>query len=197
LISNQINNEQHQKFICDRCLKFSYTEEQFKKHIEFCDYYLEHEKAMPVLPEKDKNILEFENLQNKIQVPLIYYTDFESVIKNLHDKKLKLKHEMYSYSFFALGQIEFYNNFEIYTGNPANDIINHYIDKLKNEATKLDKELKDRFEKFKKPRLTNGEYKKFMKAKNCHLCRKPFILEDLISESQVVIHFESQMLLKL
>jgi hypothetical protein len=26
LLSSQINNEHHKKFICDRCLKFSYTE---------------------------------------------------------------------------------------------------------------------------------------------------------------------------
>jgi hypothetical protein len=178
LISSQINNEQHKKFICDRCLKFSYTEEKFKQHIEFCDYYLEHEKAMPVLPEKGKNILEFKNLQNKIQVPLIYYTDFESVIKNLPDEKLKSKHEMCSYSFFALGQNEFYKNFEIYTGNSANDTINHYIDSLKNEAIKLDLELKDRLKKFKKPRLTKDQYEKFKQAKNCHLCKCPFRLED-------------------
>jgi hypothetical protein len=63
------------------------------QHIEFCDYYLEHDKAIPVLPEKVKNILEFKNLQNKIKVLLIYYTDFESVIKNLPDEKLKSKHE--------------------------------------------------------------------------------------------------------
>ncbi len=81
-------------------MKFSYTEEKFKQHIEFCDY-LEHEKALPVLSEKGQNILEIKNLQNKIKVPLIYYTDFEFVIKNLPDDKLKSKHEMCSYSFFA------------------------------------------------------------------------------------------------
>ncbi len=121
MISSQINNKQHQKFKCDRCLKFSNTEEKFKQHIVFCDYYLEHEKADLVLPEKGKNILEFKNLQNKIQVPLIYYTDFESVIKNLPNEKSK--HEMCSYSFFALGKNEFYKNFKIYTGNSANDAI--------------------------------------------------------------------------
>jgi hypothetical protein len=69
----------------------------FKRHIEFCDNYLEREKAIPVVPEKGKNIQESKNLQNKIQVPLIYYTDFESVLKILPYEKLKSKHEMCPY----------------------------------------------------------------------------------------------------
>jgi hypothetical protein len=52
LISSQINNEHHEKKFCDWCLKFSYTEEKFKQDIEFCEYYLEHEKGLPILPEK-------------------------------------------------------------------------------------------------------------------------------------------------
>jgi hypothetical protein len=55
LLSSRINDNENQNFICDRCLKFSFTEEQ---HIEFCFYYLEHEKVIPVLPETGKNFLE-------------------------------------------------------------------------------------------------------------------------------------------
>jgi hypothetical protein len=49
---------------------------------------------------------------------------------------------------------------------------------LKNEAIKLDLELKDRLKKFKKPTLTKDGYKKFKQAKNCHLCKHSFRLED-------------------
>jgi hypothetical protein len=37
---------------------------------------------------------------------------------------------MCSYTFFALSQSGFYNNFKIYTGNFGNDTINHYVDSL-------------------------------------------------------------------
>ena len=115
----------------------------------------EHKKAIPCLTSEKNNILKFQNFKNQFQVPVVYYADFESIIKPLTNGTSK--HELCSYSFYGLGQNGFYKNFEIYTGKNANDTINTFISTVKNEAIKLDKELNDRIENFKKPNLMEDE----------------------------------------
>ena len=164
LLSGQINHHEHKKYICDRCLTFTNTEAELKKHSDLCDYYFENEKAIPSLPSEKEKIISFKNIQKQFDVPLVYYADFESIIKPISDDTSK--HELCSYSFFGLGQNEFYKTFEIYTGKNANDTINKFIDSIRNEAVKLDKELHDRLEKFKKPNLNKDENALFENAKN-------------------------------
>jgi len=179
LLPSQINNKQHKKFFCRRCLKYTDSKEKLKQHRQFCDYYFENEKAIPILPDKSDCKLRFRNIKNKIPASLIYYSDFEAVLKKLPNERWQSKHECCSYSFHALGQNEFYKNFQIYTGKSANDTMNHYINTLKSEAIKLDTDLKDRLERFKRPNLTNEEQLKFNDAKICHFCKKLFTEGDI------------------
>jgi len=177
LISSQLSKNKNKKFICDRCLHFTSDEELINKHYEFCDYYQKYEKAIPILPEKSENILKFKNLKNCVSVPLVYYSDFESVIKKTIEGTSK--HELCSYSFYGLGQNEFYKNFQIYTGKTANDTINHYINTLKDEAIKLDKELKNRLEEFKKHNLSDKDEERFNNETKCHFCKLKFTTDDI------------------
>lgn len=178
LISSQLNKKEHEKFICDTCFYYTSNEEKIKQHYEFCDYFHKNEKAIPVLPEKGQNILRFKNAEKSIPVPLIYYTDFESVIKKLEHEHFQSKHELCSYSFFALGTQSFYKTFQLYTGKNSKDTLNHYITTLKEETIKLDQELKDRLEKFKLPCLNYKENKEFKDAEECHFCKKQFTQKD-------------------
>ena len=49
--------------------------------------------------------------------------------------------------------------------------MNHYINTLKTEAIKLDEDLNDRLERFKRPNLTNEEQLKFFNAGACHFVK--------------------------
>lgn len=68
--------------------------------------FLKHEKAITVLPE-GKNLLYFKNYKNTVPVTLVYYTDFESIIKKLDLERFQAKHETCSYSFLGLGKQDF------------------------------------------------------------------------------------------
>jgi hypothetical protein len=177
LMLRQLNKDNNKKFICDRCLQYKSTEGKLNEHYEFCDYYQKHERALPILPEKEDNILKFKNLKNCVPVPLVYYSDFESVIRKTAEGTSK--HELCFYSFYRLGQNEFYKNSQIYTGKSANDTINHYINTLKDETEKLDKELKHRLEEFKNHNLTVKEEKRFNEESKCHFCKMEFTDEDI------------------
>jgi len=174
LVSHQINKDGHKKFICERCFHCTSSSQLLIQHYEFCDYYQKYEKAIPILPKENKNILKFKNIKNTVNVPLVYYTDFESIIR-----KDTLKHELCSYSFFALGKDEFYKNFQIHTGKSANDTINNYVNKLKSEAINLDKELKNRLNQFKSHNLTEDEEIKYQNEKKCHFCKIEFDEKDI------------------
>jgi hypothetical protein len=177
LISSQLSKKKNKKFICDRCLHYTSDEEKLNQHYEFCDYYQKHERALPILLKKEDNILKFKNLKNCVPVPLVYHSDFESVIRKTTEGTSK--HELCSYSFYGLGQNEFYKNFQIYTGKSSNDTINHYINTLKDEAEQLDKELKHRLEEFKNHNLTVKEEIRFNEESKCHFCKLEFTDKDI------------------
>jgi len=179
LLSKQLSKHNGKIYICDRCLYYSTTEEKLQQHHEFCDYYLMHEKAIPVLPKIGENTLEFKNYKKTDPATLVYYTDFESIVKKLEHERYQAKHETCSYSFFGIGKQGFYKTFKLYTGKSSKDTLNHYINTLKDEAVKLDADLKERIERFKNPRLEKDDWNKFIHAKECHFCKKAFTEKDI------------------
>ena len=110
LVRDQITKMEHHFMICERCFYHTNNEEVFKQHQDLCDHYLQHETAIPILPNEFGNIIKFENLSKTIRVPLVYYADLEAILRKLNHKKLRSRHEACAYSFCAVSSEKFYNS---------------------------------------------------------------------------------------
>jgi hypothetical protein len=172
LVRDQLTKHKNDHFICERCFYHTENIEVFKRHQIQCDNYFDNEKAIPILPKVEDNILKFKNEHKTIKVLLVYYADLEAVLRKLDHKRLKARHEACSYSF--LGVSSFYNNLKKYTSTSAKDTMNNFVQTLIEEGRKLNELLLKRLEEFKKPRLNNDDLLKFEKAEQCHFCKKAF-----------------------
>ncbi len=71
--------------------------EVFRRHQTLCDNYFDNEKAIPILPKVEDNILKFKNIHKTNRIPLVYYADLEAVLRKLDHKRLKSRHEACAY----------------------------------------------------------------------------------------------------
>jgi hypothetical protein len=102
LVRDQLTKYEHHHFICERCFYHTENVELFRRHQTLCNHYFDNEKALPILPKAEDNILKFKNFHKTIRVPLVYYADLEAVLKKLNHKRLKAQHEACAYSFLGI-----------------------------------------------------------------------------------------------
>jgi hypothetical protein len=177
LVRDQLTKNKNQHYICDRCFYYTSSIKVFNRHIQLCDNYFENEKALPILPDENNNILKFKKFCRTVKCPLVYYADLEAVLKKVNSKNKIQKHEACSYSFLALS--DFYKNFKLYTGNSANDTINNFIQCLIEEGKKINNILLERIDKFKLPNLNEKQELTFQSSDKCHFCKKGFTDTDI------------------
>ena len=77
LVGCQVSAKKHKKFVCDYCLNHFGSLELLDNHVEYCS---KHDAVNTILPQPDKNILKFKNLQNRVECPIKIYEDFESFL---------------------------------------------------------------------------------------------------------------------
>ena len=84
LLSSQINNYQHKRVFCHRCLSSFNSNTSLEKHIEFCSKKEEIKIEMPSIDSDGNppNIC-FNNYKRKMRVPFVVYADFESFNENI------------------------------------------------------------------------------------------------------------------
>ena len=74
LLSSKINNNQHKRHFCLRCLNSFNSKCSLIKHLEYCS---NHEAVKIEMP-KDKNkCIYFKNFGRKMRKPFVVYADFE------------------------------------------------------------------------------------------------------------------------
>ena len=78
LVSAQLNNSGHQKYICKYCLHGCSSQEILDKHVEKCRL---HGAQCVKLPEPDENKLFFKKTKCQLRLPFVIYADFESILK--------------------------------------------------------------------------------------------------------------------
>ena len=89
LVASQISGKKAKKYICDYCLIAFGKEDLLIDHEKYC---LEHDAVKVVMPKWNvNNILEFKNIQNRIECPLKIYADFECFTKPIDEKRGKTK----------------------------------------------------------------------------------------------------------
>lgn len=87
LISSQISKHKSKKYICDECLIFFTSEENYLLHVkEDCNIIRTILPDTKIIPQRNgdflpSNICKFKKFQNKLRVPFVAFADFESILK--------------------------------------------------------------------------------------------------------------------
>ena len=81
LLSSQLDNHQHEEFICRRCLNHFSSQEELLKHSELCS-----SKDFVKLEMKE-GVVKFKNFKRKETVPFVIYADFECLNTPWNDFK--------------------------------------------------------------------------------------------------------------
>ena len=182
LVSHQLNKNEHKMWICDGCLVYFPTEENFLRHQnDDCNY------IATFLPNENENVLKFTHFERKLKVPFIIYADFESLqipystciptadrsfTNNTH------VHEPYSFAYFIKCS---YNNelnkFRIYSGK---DVSHKFVDYITND-------IKDIYENHLKKLipmlpLTDTEINNYNSTNFCHICERKIEIVDKVRD---------------
>ena len=116
-----------------------------------------------ILPEVEKSILEFKQIEKQLMAPYVIYADCEAIIKNVDDKDI---HEI---SGFNLAVVSKHEKTEKNTirGLDAGKV---FMNKMEYLSDKL---YKKRTNANKKMIYTDIDKKKFQNSRECHICDKP------------------------
>ena len=162
----------NKSYVCNGCgIAIFSTAKALEKHHQDCgrcDYKL---------PDTFK--LEFKNYQNSVEVPFIIYADFESYFEDLSDNKemntgkivFNKIHKPLAFCFMTVCRSDKkLNNKEIYIGKNADK---KFAEELYNEAIRIEEILSEPLD------MIEVDYNEYNKAKECYICKKKFIEEDM------------------
>ena len=76
-----ITSNHKEDFYCLNCFHSYSTKEKLKKHKEVCE---NHDYCYVEIPEKDNNILEYNQGEKSMKVPFIIYADLESLLEKMN-----------------------------------------------------------------------------------------------------------------
>ena len=175
LLSKNINNHQHKRHFCYRCLNSFQSEKSLNKHTEYCQNNEAVKIEMPFL----ENI-QFKNFYKKQRVPFVVYADFECFTekidtcqpddsKSFTNQYQKHKPSGFCYLIKCFDDNLFYPKLVKYTAeSPDEDIPQLFIESL-------EKDIKEIYNKFKKPKkmvMTQEDKIDFRRATICHICEE-------------------------
>jgi len=103
LLHSQIDNHQHKKFVCNRCLNSFNTQAMLDKHKEYCK---EHDAVTLKLPTKGTK-LEFLNFHHSMRVPFVIYADFECFTEKIYGGEQSSATSRGQKSFNTINQVDF------------------------------------------------------------------------------------------
>lgn len=172
-------NSYENKFFCENCLNFFYSQNLVEKHKELCCLNKPRMEKTPKYP-----FVKFKNRKNQHPVDYIAFLDFECVLP----KEGKICEECThlrckcdrSYTHITTNQLPITYSFVIldmqskiihkktYSGENAAD---HFVDHLLNEESEW---IKPMFKTFKQMYLSTKQQESFKNATNCYLCKKQF-----------------------
>ncbi|EZA61378.1 hypothetical protein X777_12331 [Ooceraea biroi] len=100
LVSSQINKKNGQKYICDRCLHYFYTNEKLEAHSVDCQRMND---CAIVLPNEEDKWLQFTHYNRKERMPFIMYADLERILQKTEedDPKLYQRHQVFSIGYYV------------------------------------------------------------------------------------------------
>ena len=170
------------KHFCMHCLQCFSSERVLNNHKDNC-IQLNGEQAIK-MPNKDNNILKFNNFHKQQPVPFVIYADFEAITEKISGcqptdsksyTKAYQKHTDcgFGYKVVCCYDDKYSQPLKIYRGEKA---VYTFMEYLLDEVEYCKKIIK---KEFNKPlRMTNEEEQEFQKANECYICNKKYTNKD-------------------
>ena len=127
-------------------------------------------------------LLQFKNYEKMLKVPIVYYADFECVLKKINDETIPEdknmikfnQHEPCAYAIKSVSIDSFHDKFIMYTGNNAKDTIKNFIECIISEGKHVDELLNKRYKDFQRARLSETEQQQYQNSDVCIYCDEEF-----------------------
>ena len=179
---NQTKHE-HRKHFCMFCLQCFSSEEVLNNHKENC-IQINGQQAIK-MPDKNKNILKFNNFNKQQPIPFVIYADFEAITEKIsgcrpnNNKSFTEAYQKHTDCGFGYKVVCCYDDkytqpLKIYRGEKAvYTFLEYMLDEVKYCKRIIKKE-------FNKPLImTKKDEKQFKKAEECHICNKKYTNKDI------------------
>ena len=172
----------NKKHFCMYCLQCFSSEKVLNNHKYNC---IEINGTQAVkMPDKGKNILQFNNFHKQQQVPFVIYADFEALTEkisncqpddnqsytNAYQKHIDCG---YGYKVVCCYDDKYSKSLIIYRGEKA---VYGFLEDMLKEVKYCKKVMKKEFNKPLK--MTKDDENKFEKAEECYICNKKYTDED-------------------
>ena len=178
---NQTKHE-HRKHFCMHCLQCFSSDRVLSNHKDIC-IQVNGTQAIK-MPNKDNNILKFNNFHKQQPVPFVIYADFESILEKIHGCKQdgnKSYTEAYQahtdcgfgYKVVCCYDDKYTKPIQIYRGEKA---VYKFMENILEEVKYCKRVMKKYFNK--PLRMTEENEQEFKKATTCHICDKKYTEKD-------------------
>ena len=179
---NQTKHE-HRKHFCMHCLQCFSSDRVLSNHKDIC-IQVNGTQAIK-MPNKDNNILKFNNFHKQQPVPFVIYADFEAITEKIHGCQQKgnksyteayQKHTDcgYGYKVVCCYDDKYTKPIQLYRGEKA---VYKFMENIL-EKVKYCKRVMKKY--FNKPlRMTEENEQEFKKATTCHICDKKYTEKDI------------------
>ena len=179
---NQTKHKERKHF-CMYCLQCFSSERVLNNHKENC-IQVNGQQAIK-MPDKDNNILKFNNFHKQQPVPFVIYADFEAVTEKIQgcqpdsNKSYTEAYQRhtdcgYGYKVVCCYDDKYTKPIQLYRGEKA---VYKFMENILEEVKYCKKVMKKHFDK--PLRMTKEDEEKFEKAKECHICDKKYTEKDI------------------
>ena len=174
---------EHRKHFCMHCLQCFSSESVFNNHKDNC-IQVNGTQAVK-MPDKDKNIVKFNNFHKQQPVSFVIYADFEVITEKISgcqpndDKSYTNAYQKHTDCGFGYKVVCCYDDkysqpLKIYRGEKA---VYTFMEYLLDEVKYCKKVRK---KEFNKPLImTKEDEEKFLKANECYICNKKYTDKDI------------------
>ena len=179
---NQTKHE-HRKHFCMHCLQCFSSERVLSNHKDIC-IQVNGTQAIK-MPQKDNNILKFNNFHKQQPVPFVIYADFEAITEKIHGCQQEGKKSYteayqihtdcgYGYKVVCCYDDKYTKPIQIYRGEKA---VYKFMENILEEVKYCKKVMKKHFNK---PLImTELDEQEFEKATTCHICDKKYTEKEI------------------
>ena len=171
------------KHFCMHCLQCFSSERVLSDHKDNC-ITVNGTQAVK-MPDKNNNTLKYNNFHKQQPVPFVIYADFEAITEKIsgcqpnNNKSYTEAYQKhtdcgYGYKIVCCYDDKYSKPTKTYRGKKA---VYKFMEAMLDEVKYCKKVAK---KEFNKPlRMTKEDEKEFQKAKECHICNKKYINEDI------------------
>ena len=171
------------KHFCMHCLQFFSSERVLNTHKDNC-IQVNGTQAVE-MPDKDNNILQFNNFHKQVPMPFVIYADFEAITEKIsscqpnNDKSYTEAYQKhtdcgYGYKVVCCYDDKYSKLATTYRGEKA---VYKFREAMLGEVKYCKKIMK---KEFNKPlRMMKEDEEEFQKADECYICNKKYTNEDI------------------